>query len=74
MSDLGEDPRAGNGDVLDVAGMGGGEMGRDGDDERPVEALSDWLAAGWVDGASTVSERTLRRMPERFTRDGDADG
>ena len=47
---------AGNGDVIDVAGIARRESGVA---ERPLEALSDWLAAGWVDAASTPSEREV---------------
>jgi hypothetical protein len=53
MSGFGMEPRAGNGEVIDVTGIGRREMGLD---ERPLEALSDWLTAGRVDGTSTTSE------------------
>ena len=66
MSGFGMEPRAGNGDVIDITGIGRPERGLD---ERPLEALSDWLAAGWVDGTSTHSERRSRQelLPMRLT-------
>ncbi len=68
MSGFGmQQPRAGNGDVvIDVDGISGRERGFD---ERPLEALSDWLAAGWVDETSTLSERRSHQElpPTRLT-------
>lgn len=57
---------SGNGNVIDITGVVRPERGLD---ERPFEALSDWLAAGWVDGSSTLSEASSHQElpPMRLT-------